>query len=55
MWYTAVDGRKINSQNAVQFADACIETTQTTVSPGTSEDCLFGNVLPMLLRGFQIC
>ncbi|KJA20127.1 hypothetical protein HYPSUDRAFT_828864 [Hypholoma sublateritium FD-334 SS-4] len=30
--------------NATQFADACIETAQITVSPGTSEDCLFGNV-----------
>ncbi len=45
---------KANTQSFVQFADGCIETTQTTVSSGTSEDCLFGNVLLKFLHSLQI-
>ncbi|KXN87286.1 Lipase 2 [Leucoagaricus sp. SymC.cos] len=30
--------------NATQFSDACIPASRSTVAPGTSEDCLFGNI-----------
>ncbi|KXN82734.1 Lipase 2 [Leucoagaricus sp. SymC.cos] len=30
--------------DATQFASACIQGTQSSVTPGTSEDCLFGNI-----------
>ncbi|GLB33555.1 putative carboxylesterase [Lyophyllum shimeji] len=34
----------LGNVDATQFADACIQTAQTTIAAGFSEDCLFGNV-----------
>ncbi|KAF9474048.1 alpha/beta-hydrolase [Pholiota conissans] len=43
--------KHLGEVNATQFGDTCIETTQATVTEGTSEDCLFGNVyIPMNTR-----
>ncbi|RDB24352.1 hypothetical protein Hypma_008425 [Hypsizygus marmoreus] len=34
----------LGAVDATGFGNACIAATQTEVTPGTSEDCLFGNV-----------
>ncbi|KAF8150598.1 alpha/beta-hydrolase [Crassisporium funariophilum] len=36
--------KDLGKVDATKFANECIQTTQTTVTTGTSEDCLFGNV-----------
>ncbi|KAF9465706.1 alpha/beta-hydrolase [Collybia nuda] len=36
--------QRLGRVNATQFGKACIAATQTSVTTGTSEDCLFGNV-----------
>ncbi|KAJ7213246.1 alpha/beta-hydrolase [Mycena rebaudengoi] len=35
---------QLGSVNATSFANACIATSQGSVTSGTSEDCLFGNI-----------
>ncbi|KDR82334.1 hypothetical protein GALMADRAFT_817280 [Galerina marginata CBS 339.88] len=34
----------LGNVDATKFANGCIQTTQTSVTSGSSEDCLFGNV-----------
>ncbi|KAF8969005.1 alpha/beta-hydrolase [Flammula alnicola] len=36
--------KHLGNVDATEFANACIETAQSSVVAGTSEDCLFGNV-----------
>ncbi|PPQ93082.1 hypothetical protein CVT25_003114 [Psilocybe cyanescens] len=45
-WREAVSPptKHLGNVDATQFANGCIETPQSTVTAGTSEDCLFGNV-----------
>ncbi|KAF8076133.1 Alpha/Beta hydrolase protein [Lyophyllum atratum] len=41
----------LGNVDATQFGSACVATTQTTITSGSSEDCLFGNVYIPTTKG----